>query len=142
MCTYCGCEQLPAIAHLAHEHDEIERLASDLAATVEAGRSQQASALLANLVRAFEQHAAGEEAGLFEQLRQAGEGLAELDRLVGEHRAFREQLTDQCLLDDSARTQRVLRELCEHADVEDTDLFPFAQQVLPDWRWEQLGTER
>jgi hemerythrin-like domain-containing protein len=138
VCTYCGCEELPAIAHLAHEHDEIERLAFDVTAALEAGRRQQASALLANLVRAFEQHAAGEEAGLFEQLRQAGEGLSELDRLVAEHRTFREQLTDECLLDDLARTQRALRELCEHADVEDTDLFPFAQQVLPDWRWEQL----
>jgi hypothetical protein len=43
---------------------------------------------------------------------------------------------------DPERLRRILADLAEHAEVEDSDLFPFAVQRLPDDRWAELTSAR
>jgi hemerythrin-like domain-containing protein len=91
--------------------------------------------LVEGLAEAFIHHAAVEEAGLFNQLTAAGEAVQEVERLVAEHRQIAGGLT-------SGTSPEALRQLLEklvlHAEIEDTDLFPFAMQMLPDDRWGEV----
>jgi hemerythrin-like domain-containing protein len=139
MCTYCGCETDPAIAALAKDHDDMGDLASRIGAALDAGDRAKASELMAELVKLFERHSAVAEAGLFHQLEQAGEGTEALIELRADHCRLRE------LLDNGGPTSmqpEVLRgflsHLTQHANSVDTDLCPFARQVLPDDRWEEM----
>jgi hypothetical protein len=93
--------------------------------------------LVAGLAKTFAHHAAVEEAGLFTQLRGAGEALEEVAELIADHRRIVAGLTaDTASSPDQLR--RVLDELVCHAQVEDNDLFPYAMQMLPNERWGQV----
>lgn len=138
MCTYCGSEAETELCSLAHDHAEMQELASEVGAALEAHESGRAHELMARLLDLFDDHVAEEERGLFRELASAGESSEEVTWLESEHRALRQGL---CLavLEGLGGARGPLSELCRHADREDTDLFPYAQQVLKDERWANLG---
>ncbi|HET9070272.1 MAG TPA: hemerythrin domain-containing protein [Acidimicrobiales bacterium] len=138
MCSYCGCEAEPAVRALMAEHDRIADLAYR-ARAASVGGDPQAGALLAEVAAAFADHSRGEEAGLFAQLRLAGEGVEEVDELEAQHRRLRAALADPTLAGRPTDLVAVLAELAEHAEREDDDLFPFALQRLPDESWSALA---
>jgi Hemerythrin HHE cation binding domain len=138
MCTYCGCEVETELCSLAQDHAEMEDLASEIGAALDALEVGRAHELMTKLLGLFDSHVAEEERGLFRQLEAAGEAGEEIGWLQSEHRALRRELS-VAVLEGLRGVRGALGELCRHADIEDTDLFPFARQVLGDERWASLG---
>jgi hypothetical protein len=139
MCTYCGCETEPAIAALAHDHDRMAELASRVTRALVAGDQALAGDLTAELRQLFEEHVATVELGLFRQLTDAGEGVDEVAGLKADHCLLKALIADAA---DSTRPDAwasLVSRLSEHANTVDTDLCPFAVQVLPDERWVDLS---
>ncbi len=138
MCSYCGCEAEPAISGLMRDHAAIAALGVSIAAALEQnqlGVAQQRSVELAEL---FEEHSRLEEAGLFAELRRAGEAIEELDLLVADHRRLVAGLTRGDVIEQPDTLRALLGELARHAETEDSDLFPFAVQVLPNESWKAV----
>jgi hemerythrin-like domain-containing protein len=142
MCSYCGCEAETAIAALMADHAVIADLAYRIDRALTEERDDDARVLTSTLAEVFARHSLEEEAGLFAGLRQAGEATESLDRLVAEHRYLRPALSAPGVVDNPERLRRILADLAEHAEVEDSDLFPFAVQRLPDARWAELTSAR
>ena len=139
MCSYCGCEAEPVIEELMADHADISDLAYRIIGAVERGDTGNAERMLADVADRFARHSEAEEAGLFAQLRAAGEATEEVERLVGDHRRFRPALRQPGLATRPAELRALLLELTVHAETEDDDLFPFAIQVLPAARWDTLN---
>ncbi len=138
MCTYCGCEAETELCSLAHDHAKMETLTGEISAALDADELRRAHELMVKLLVLFDGHVAQEESGLFRQLMDAGEAREEVGRLKAEHRTLRQELS-VAVMEGLSGVRGPLSELCQHAYVEDTDLFPFAQQVLSDDRWARLG---
>jgi hemerythrin-like domain-containing protein len=138
MCSYCGCEAEPVIERLMDDHALIGDLIYRIRDAVASGRDGEARSVTARLAAEFERHTRIEEAGLFAQLREAGEALEEVDALIADHRLLRPALAEADLAADPARLGELLDEVVRHAEVEDNDLFPFALQQLPNERWVAL----
>lgn len=138
MCTYCGSETETGLCSLAHDHAEMGDLASEVGAALDAHQLAHAHDLMSKLLDLYDEHVAEEESGLFRQLADAGEAVDEVSWLESEHRTLRRGLS-LAVLEGFRSVRSVLTELCRHVDMEDTDLFPFAQQVLADKRWAVLG---
>lgn len=138
MCSYCGCEAESVVAALMADHAIIADLAYRVRRALDEGLLGEAADLTAQLGEAFEGHSLEEEAGLFAQLRSAGEALEEVGLLIEDHRRLRPALSDPAAVDDPERLLGLLDELTRHAEVEDNDLFPFAMQQLPDACWSAL----
>jgi hemerythrin-like domain-containing protein len=137
MCTYCGSEAETELCSLVHDHAEMEDLASEIIAALDAGEPGPTHELLGKLLDLFDDHVAEEEGGLFNQLAKASEASEEVSWLQSEHRALRRELS-VAVLEGRGDVRGTLNELCRHADIEDRDLFPFARQVLSDERWASL----
>lgn len=139
VCSYCGCEAETAISRLMADHAAIADLVYRILRLVDGGDVNDAGVLAAELADLFLEHSLGEEEGLFAELRQAGEAVEETDRLVDDHKNLRAALSEAGLVLDGPRLRHVLSELVRHAEVEDSDLFPYAMQQLPDARWAELA---
>jgi hemerythrin-like domain-containing protein len=138
MCKYCGSGTETELCSLAHDHADMADLAREVGAALDAHDLARAHELMSRLLDLFDHHVAEEEGGLFRQLAGAGEADEEINWLESEHRTIRRELSVAVL--EGLRGVRVpLSELCRHADIEDTDLFLFAQQVLGDKQWANLG---
>jgi hemerythrin-like domain-containing protein len=120
------------------DHAKIGDLEYRICRALDAQRMNEAADLTQKLAALFARHSAWEEAGLFAQLRQRGEAVEEIDRLVGEHRRLCQALAPEDPGNDVERLRQLLVELAHHAEVEDNDLFPFAMQLLPDACWAEL----
>lgn len=142
MCSYCGCEAEAVVAGLMADHAVIADLVYRIRRTLEDRRFDQARDLTAHLAEAFEGHSFEEEAGLFAQLRAAGEAIEEVEDLIGDHRCLRPALSDPAAVDDPQRLLLLLDDLMRHAEIEDNDLFPFAMQQLPDACWSALSSRQ
>jgi hemerythrin-like domain-containing protein len=142
MCSYCGCEAETAIAALMADHAVIADLAYRVDRALTEERDDDARVLTSTLAEVFARHSLEEEAGLFARLRQAGEATASLDRLVADHRYLRPALSAPDVVGTPERLRRILADLAEHAEAEDSDLFPFAVQRLPDAGWAELTSAR
>ena len=138
MCAFCGSETETELCSLAYDHAEIGDLANEVGTALDACQLARAHGLMSKLLKLYDQHVAEEESGLFRELADAGEAAAEIKWLESEHRTLRRRMS-LAVLEDFRGIRSVLRDLCRHADMEDTDLFPFAQQVLADKRWVGLG---
>jgi Hemerythrin HHE cation binding domain len=138
MCIYCRCAPETELCSLAYDHAQMRELANEIEATVLERRFGKAYALMARLLNLFDAHVAEEERGLFGQLTDAGEAGEEVGRLEAEHRVLRRDLS-MAVLEGLRDVRPLLSRLCLHADIEDTDLFPFAHQVLCDERWAGLA---
>jgi hypothetical protein len=139
MCSYCGCEAEAVIAGFMADHARIGDLEYRILQAIDDQRLDDAAGLTRELAEVFARHSLSEEAGLFAQLRQKGEAIEEVDRLVGEHRRLRPSLAAEDLISHPKRLRQLLAELALHAEVEDNDLFPFAIQMLPDDCWAELA---
>lgn len=138
MCTYCGCQAEPVIDMLMQEHTDIAVLVRRIGEALDQGESRRAAELTAVLADIFGRHAEREEAGLFHQLQQSDEALDVVEFLRAEHVRLRAGLSDPDGVAAPDRLRHLLLELLRHAEVEDTDLFPFAIQVLPNESWSRI----
>lgn len=136
MCSYCGCEAEPVIETLMGDHAAIGVRARRITDALDGRHFRLAEELVAELAGFFDRHARMEEAGLFAQLRRADEATEELDRLVGEHRRLLGGLGRPDIVENPHQLRVLLVELRRHAEIEDTDLFPFAMQVVPNPSWD------
>lgn len=138
MCSYCGCEAESIISDLMEDHAVIADLGYRVNRALDADRLEEARRLASQVDQLFARHSSKEESGLFAQLRAAGDALDEVDRLEAEHRYLRSGLSDPGVVDAPDRLRQLLGDLARHAEIEETDLFPFAIQQLPDAAWEEL----
>ncbi len=139
MCSYCGCEAEPVIERLMDDHALISDLIYRIREALADGRGGEAESLAGRLSAEFSRHSRIEEAGLFAQLREAGEAVEELDGLIADHELLRPALAQPALAADPDRLYALLSAVTRHAEVEDNDLFPFALQQLPNERWAALA---
>lgn len=139
MCSYCGCEAEPSISALMEDHAVIAELAYRVNQALDRDDPATAKPLLAQLADRFAQHSLTEEGGLFAELAKAGEAALELHRLLADHTRLRSLLASPALAKQPDRLRAALAELAEHAETEDTDLFPYALQVLPSQSWNRIN---
>lgn len=135
MCSYCGCEAEPVIRSLMSDHAAIATRARRIRGALADNHLDAARRDVAELASFFEHHGRVEEAGLFAQLREAGEAAGEVTGLEGDHRRLIAGLSRPDLVEHRQDLEQLLAELLAHAEVEDNDLFPFAMQVLPNPCW-------
>lgn len=135
MCSYCGCEAEPVIASLMNDHAAIATRARRIRGALADNHLEAARRFVAELASFFEHHGQVEEAGLFAQLRDEGEAAGEVAGLVDDHRRLVAGLSRPDIVERRQDLEQLLAELLAHAEVEDSDLFPFAMQVLPNPCW-------
>ncbi len=145
MCEYCGCQEVPAIAQLTVEHDEIRAVAREAG---RAGHSEDHGAAVAaaqRLLELLEPHTAIEERGLFPAM--AGEFAEHTSSLVADHRRIEDALADLASSTGpskgwTGRLDTALSELFEHILREQDGLFPATLSVLTPEQWEALDEVR
>lgn len=144
MCEYCGCQDVPAIAALTAEHDEIRAVARDAARAARANDRGAAAAAASKLLELLGPHTAIEERALFPAM--AGEFADHVESLVADHHridvalagiAGRYELTDWV-----ERLDAALAELFTHILREQDGLFPAALSVLTAEQWDALDEIR
>ena len=137
MCSYCGCESEAVVAELMAEHETVGVLVRRATAALAAGDQEAAVQTCADIAVLFDAHADKEEAGLLGEL--GAEGLA-TDVVTGLEEDHRRIEVGLALLaaGDTSHLGRVLADLVDHAEREDSDLFPAALQLLPDDAWTRI----
>ena len=130
MCDHCGCRSFPPIAELTADHEEILRLAWDLAETARSGARADSRTRDA-LVALLDAHVAKEETGLYPSLLVTG-GLSQdqVELLEDEHRVLRRELVG------SVFDRRAFYALAAHIEDEEMELFPAAMLGFDDEEWE------
>jgi hemerythrin-like domain-containing protein len=124
------------IEELMRDHADITARARHILDELGRGRHHEADRLRADLIDVFDRHRVKEEAGLFCELHEAAEADQQMQLLRGEDELVRTELAVWTAVDDPDELRRALGDLMRHAELEDTDLFPFAMQFLPTNRWE------
>lgn len=138
MCSYCGCESERVIAELMAEHERIGLLCREARAAVDQGDGDRGVSLCREIAGLFDVHAGKEQDGLFRELRDeelAGDVVA---RLENDHRALVVGLA-VLAAGDLTDMDRVLALLVDHAEREDSDLFPAALQLVPNKAWSRIS---
>ncbi|TAN19977.1 MAG: hemerythrin domain-containing protein [Actinomycetota bacterium] len=138
MCSYCGCEAEKVMKALTDEHETIASLARHLISDLDQGNFESAALQTSELAVLFDRHGASEENGLFRQLLLAGEAVEEVEKLLADHIKFRNGFGDPAAVSQPDQLRKLLKELFEHAELEETDLFPYAWQVLPGESWDLI----
>jgi hemerythrin-like domain-containing protein len=139
MCSYCGCEAEKVIATLMGEHALVSGMVYQVRQALDEGRLDEAAEVTSQISELFTRHSLDEEAGLFAQLRNSDLAVEELDRLTEDHERLRPALAEKGLVERPQYLETVLNDLVRHAEEEDTDLFPFAMQLLPNECWDVLA---
>ena len=138
MCSYCGCESEAVIAELMGEHAAIASMVDQVSAALHRGERAEAESVCAGIAAMFARHGRMEEDGLFSELRAdpiATDTVAELER---DHQRLYDGLA-RVPTASAGEILDMLAELLDHANREDTDVFPTALQVLPDRAWERIA---
>jgi hypothetical protein len=131
MCNYCGCRAFPVIARLTGEHEAIADAAGRLRRAITHGEADPVPALAA-LLALLMPHTAGEEAGLFADLRAEGSLVEAVDRLCDEHDDIHAVLgAVNRGTPDWPVVLTALDRLHRHIDNEEHGLFPAAVMALP-----------
>lgn len=136
MCSYCGCEAEKVIKSLTDEHQEIATVARNIVDSLDQYDIESAASLTARLAVLFDRHGRSEEEGLFRQLLLAGEAVEEVEKLLKDHLKFRTGFFDPTATLLPEKLRQLIQELSDHAELEETDLFPYAWQVLPGVSWD------
>lgn len=136
MCSYCGCEAETVMKALTDQHQSIEALIHQVAGALDSENFAEAASATAKLGVLFDRHGRVEEQGLMRELLAAGEATEEVERLLSEHEKFRAGLFDPTAVSCPDKLRRLLRALLDHAELEETDLFPYAWQVLSGESWD------
>jgi hemerythrin-like domain-containing protein len=142
MCNYCGCRAFPLIGRLTEEHDAIADIAGELHSAIKAGRHDEATQLLDELIGLLIPHTSTEEQGLFAELRFDSVLAEEVDKLCREHADIHGVLmaADRTVPDWSAVLAAIPR-LYRHIDNEEYGLFPAAVIALPMPAWDRITDE-
>lgn len=120
---------------LTDEHQEIASLARQVIGNLDQGNVEIAASQIAQLAILFDRHGRFEEVSLFHQLVLAGEATEEVANLRADHFKFRNGFFDPTAVSRPEELRKLLQELFDHAELEETDLFPYAWQVLPGASW-------
>lgn len=127
MCDHCGCREYPPIAQLTAEHEEILRVAWEVA---ERGGVDESDVLLGML----EVHVAAEETALYPLLVAAGDlDAAHSAELEAEHAGLKATLLDGTF------DRRTYYALAAHIEEEEMELFPAAMFGFDDEAWAVLA---
>jgi hypothetical protein len=144
VCEYCGCQDVPAIAALTEEHDEIRAAARDAsraASREDLGAATEAAGRLLALLRP---HTEIEERGLFPAM--AGEFADHVASLEDDHRRIDATLVSIAAgepgPDWAGRLHGGLAALFTHILREQDGLFPAALAVLTPSQWDILDRTR
>jgi hemerythrin-like domain-containing protein len=121
---------------LTDQHQGIEALTRQVAGALDSEDIAEAASATAKLGALFDRHGRAEEQGLLRQLLLAGEAVEEVERLLSEHEKFRAGLFDPTVVSRPDELRLLLRALLDHAELEETDLFPYAWQVLSGESWD------
>lgn len=137
MCSYCGCESEAVIAELMAEHETVGLLARRATSALAGGEQATAVDTCAEIAALFDAHGSKEEAGLFAELRAEGLATEVVRGLEADHRRIEVGLA-VLAAGDTSHLGGVLADLLDHAEREDSDLFPAALQLLPDDAWDRV----
>ncbi|MHB1986568.1 MAG: hemerythrin domain-containing protein [Acidimicrobiales bacterium] len=121
------------------DHAEIAGAVREIVEALEQGESRRAATRTRRLAELFGRHAQAEETGIFGQLLLAGEAAGEIEHLLADHRRLLAALSDPAAVSRPEYLRQLVFDLCHHAEIEETDLFPFALQVLPGHCWNLIG---
>lgn len=129
MCDHCGCRAFAPIAELTAEHEEILRLAWEVA---ESG-DKTSSTSLTPLLAALDMHVRKEETGLYPLLTQVGRLPAEqLEALEADHVDTRAAL----VRGEFGRDEYYA--LAAHVEEEEIELFSAARFTFDEDEWGRL----
>lgn len=145
MCEYCGCQNVPAIAALTAEHDELRAVARDAAGAARSGDRIAAAAAARRLLTLLRPHTQIEEQALFPAM--AGEFAEHVASLLDDHHRIEHTLA---VIADPAdagvswvqELHEALAELFTHILREQDGLFPATLSVLTPSDWDHLDQVR
>jgi hemerythrin-like domain-containing protein len=144
VCEYCGCRQVPPIAELMAEHDDLVSEGDLVLRALAAGDREQALSHLERLVAHLAGHVAKEERGLFTALRDQQEYVDEVEALEQEHVSFDVAVAalepGEPGFDD--RVKALLTDLDHHVDRENVGIFPVSVVTLGARGWERVDRAR
>lgn len=146
MCEYCGCQDVPAIAELTAEHDDIVAQMAKVTEALDRGDAEGASQVCKQMLTVLGPHTTVEEQGLFPAMR--GEFAEQVEALQAEHRAIEAVLAEPPTNPDwPARLTAALHQLREHILKEQDGVFPASLAILAPEDWDHLdevraGTQR
>lgn len=145
MCEYCGCQDIPAIAQLTDEHDEIRSVARDAVSASRSGDHCAATRATRRLLDMLAPHTEIEERGLFPAM--AGEFVEHTATLIGEHRSLEAELGELASSPSPAdgwarRLDAAVGDLFNHILREQDGLFPASLSVLTSAQWDHLDDIR
>ena len=145
MCEYCGCQDVPAIAELTREHDELRAVAREAEAAARAGDHPAAARTATRLLGLLRPHTEIEERALFPAM--AGEFAEHVASLESDHRRLEDTLTAVAAAGpgDAAwapALHAAVRELFTHILREQDGLFPASLSVLRPDDWDRLDAVR
>jgi hemerythrin-like domain-containing protein len=145
MCEYCGCQNVPAIARLTAEHDEIRAAARKAHRAARRRDFAAARGTVQHLLVLLEPHTAIEERGLFPSMsREFPEHISSLEKDHRRIRAALERLARAETAYDGweAELARTAGALFEHILREQDGVFPASLSVLVPAEWDELDAAR
>lgn len=133
MCDHCGCRNVGPTAELTAEHDEILKLAWELAESHRLGQPSDQTTLQ-RLKRLREKHSTKEERGLFPLVVETGDCTPEqIEHLEVEHRQ------QKARLDAGTFTRDDYYALAAHVEEEEFELFPMAMFGFDNLMWDEMA---
>ncbi|MEO9139093.1 MAG: hemerythrin domain-containing protein [Jatrophihabitans sp.] len=145
MCEYCGCQDVPAIAALIAEHDELRAVARDAVAAAGTGDRAATAPLARRLLTLLRPHTEIEEQALFPVM--AGEFADHVESLTEDHRRIEDLLLRVADVEDECPEWKhdlntALGDLFTHILREQDGLFPATLSVLSPDDWDHLDQVR
>lgn len=137
MCSYCGCRNIPLIARLTRQHEEITNHTTALRAAARNDDRSGAAAAVEALGLLMHPHTHLEERGLFAEMRKDDLFTEHIDSLCAEHKEL-DKLSEAVAAGDLSRIGPLLTLLANCIDREENGVFPAALAALDDEQWDRL----
>jgi hypothetical protein len=137
MCTYCGCRAITVIGRLSTEHVAIINATGALRRVAVTGDVDATARAIAELAALLDPHTAGEERGLFAELRLDPDFFDHVDALCAEHRQIEAHLA-RVAGGDQADVEALENLLRRHIDKEENGIFPAAAVALDGGAWDRI----
>ncbi len=135
MCSYCGCRNIPMIAKLTGEHEDIAACAYRLTAAHRDGDVEAGRAVARELALKLYPHTRREENGVFAELKKDDLFAEHIEELCAEHHELDRHI-DAIVAGDLSYAPNLVLLLKSHIDREENGLFPSALTYLTDDQWE------